>query len=76
MGLLNVTSQQFKVIHTPVPAPVALTFDVSRGSYYWADIRGSIYKSDGRQSWSTFNGELVQDVVALFFFLSLEVLWQ
>nr|XP_033952184.1 low-density lipoprotein receptor-related protein 2-like isoform X8 [Pseudochaenichthys georgianus] len=57
MGLFNVTSQQFKVIHTPVPAPVALTFDVSRGSYYWADIRGSIYKSDGRQSWTTFNGE-------------------
>ncbi|XP_034085132.1 low-density lipoprotein receptor-related protein 2 isoform X2 [Gymnodraco acuticeps] len=57
MGLLNVTSQQFKVIHTPVPDPVALTFDVFRGWYYWADNRGSIYKSDGRQSWATFTGE-------------------
>ncbi|KAK1884357.1 Low-density lipoprotein receptor-related protein 2 [Dissostichus eleginoides] len=57
MGLLNVTSQQFEVIHTPVPDPVALTFDVSRGWYYWADNRGSIYKSNGRQSWTTFTGE-------------------
>ncbi|XP_033978973.1 low-density lipoprotein receptor-related protein 1B-like [Trematomus bernacchii] len=57
MGLLNVKSQQFEVIHTPVPDPVALTFDVSRGWYYWADNRGSIYKSNGQQSWTTFTGE-------------------
>ncbi|KAK5851838.1 hypothetical protein PBY51_023361 [Eleginops maclovinus] len=57
IGLLNVKSQLFEVIHTPVPDPVALTFDIARGWYYWADNRGSIYKSNGRQSWTTFTGE-------------------
>nr|XP_033502272.1 low-density lipoprotein receptor-related protein 2-like isoform X2 [Epinephelus lanceolatus] len=57
IGLLNVKTQQFEVIHTPVPDPVALTFDVARGWYYWADNHGSIIKSDGRNSWTIYTGE-------------------
>lgn len=56
IGLLNVKSQQFEVIQTPVSDPVALTFDVARGWYYWADNQGSIYKSDGQHSWTIFSG--------------------
>ncbi|XP_044029701.1 low-density lipoprotein receptor-related protein 2-like isoform X2 [Siniperca chuatsi] len=57
IGLLNVKSQQFEVIQTPVFDVVALTFDVDRGWYYWADNYGSIYKSDGQHSWTVYTGE-------------------
>ncbi|XP_038589289.1 very low-density lipoprotein receptor-like [Micropterus salmoides] len=57
IGLLNVKSQQFEVIQTPVSDPVALTFDVAHGWYYWADNQGSIYKSDGQHSWTIFSGD-------------------
>lgn len=56
IGLLNVKSQQFEAIQTPVLDPVALTFDVARGGYYWADSRGIIYKSDGQQSSTIYTG--------------------
>lgn len=56
LGLLNVKSQQFVAIHSPVLDPVALTFDVARGWYYWADSHGSIYKSDGQHSWTIYTG--------------------
>ncbi|KAM7369179.1 hypothetical protein PAMP_013472 [Pampus punctatissimus] len=57
IGLLNVQSQQFEVVQTPLFDPVALTFDIVRGSYYWADGHGSIYKSDGRKSLTIYTGE-------------------
>ncbi|CAK6954678.1 low-density lipoprotein receptor-related protein 2-like isoform X6 [Scomber scombrus] len=57
IGLLSVKSQQFAVVQTPPSEPVALTFDIARGWYYWANSSGSIYKSDGWQSWTIFTGE-------------------
>lgn len=60
IGLLSVKSQQFAVVQTPPSEPVALTFDIARGAYYWADS-GSIYKSDGRQSWTIYTGKLTKD---------------
>ncbi|XP_028456831.1 low-density lipoprotein receptor-related protein 2 isoform X2 [Perca flavescens] len=57
IGLLNVKSQQFEVIHTPVSDPVALTFDVAQGWVFWADIHGSIYKSNGEHGWTIYIGE-------------------
>nr|XP_019937311.1 PREDICTED: low-density lipoprotein receptor-like [Paralichthys olivaceus] len=57
IGLLNVKSQQFEVVMTAVIDPVAVTFDVARGWYFWANGRGSIFKSDGRRSWTTYTGE-------------------
>lgn len=58
VGLLNVKSQQFEVVQTLAFDPVALAFDAVRGRFFWADSRGSIYKSDGRQSWTTYTGQL------------------
>ncbi|XP_034564755.1 low-density lipoprotein receptor-related protein 2-like isoform X2 [Notolabrus celidotus] len=57
IGLLNVASQKFEVIQTLVLDPVALTFDVARGWYYWADNQGNIYKSDGKKKWTINTGE-------------------
>ncbi|XP_042365557.1 low-density lipoprotein receptor-related protein 2-like [Plectropomus leopardus] len=57
VGLINVKTQQFEVIHTPVADPVALTFDIARGWYYWADNHGSIYRSDGQQTQTIYTGE-------------------
>lgn len=58
IGLLNVETRQFEVIQTRVSDPVALTSDVARGVFYWADSHGNIYKSDGKQSWTIYTGEL------------------
>ncbi|XP_027134468.1 low-density lipoprotein receptor-related protein 2 isoform X7 [Larimichthys crocea] len=57
IGLLNVKSLQFDAIQTTMSDPVALTFDVTRGWYYWADNQGSIYKSDGQNSSTIYTGE-------------------
>lgn len=56
IGLLNVKSLQFDAIQTTMSDPVALTFDVTRGWYYWADNQGSIYKSDGQNSSTIYTG--------------------
>ncbi|KAK2818981.1 hypothetical protein Q5P01_024542 [Channa striata] len=57
IGLLNVKTQQFEMIQTPVFDPVALTFDIARGWYFWADSHGSIYKNDGQHSRIIYTGE-------------------
>ncbi|KAM8744391.1 uncharacterized protein AB9X84_018373 isoform 3-T3 [Acanthopagrus schlegelii] len=57
IGLLNVKSQQFEVIQTAVFDLMAVTFDVARGWYYWADNQGNIYKSDGQHSSTIYTGE-------------------
>uniref|UniRef100_A0A3B5QJA8 Si:dkey-88l16.4 n=1 Tax=Xiphophorus maculatus TaxID=8083 RepID=A0A3B5QJA8_XIPMA len=42
----NVKSKQFTAIKAPVSDPVASTYDITRGWYYWADGSGSIYKTN------------------------------
>lgn len=54
--LLNVESGQVELIQSLVSHPVALSFDVARGWYYWADDRGSIYRSHGRRTTTLFTG--------------------
>lgn len=56
LGLLNVKSLQFNAIKASVFEPVASAYDIARGWYYWADGGGSIYKTNGRSSWTTFTG--------------------
>ncbi|XP_043952272.1 low-density lipoprotein receptor-related protein 2-like isoform X1 [Gambusia affinis] len=56
IGLLNVKSKQFTAIKAPVSDPVASTYDITRGWFYWADGSGSIYKTNGRNTWTTFTG--------------------
>lgn len=65
LGLLNVKSQQFEVIQSPVSDPVALAFDVVRGWYFWADSSGSIYKSDGKQTLTAYTGQSNKTVCLL-----------
>ncbi|XP_061603255.1 low-density lipoprotein receptor-related protein 2 isoform X2 [Phyllopteryx taeniolatus] len=57
VGLLNVKSQQFDVLQTLKLNPVALTYDIARGHYYWADETGHIYKSDGQRSVTIYAGQ-------------------
>lgn len=54
--LLHVDSGHVDFIQTLESDPVALTFDVARGWYYWADDRGNIYRSDGKHSSTLFAG--------------------
>ncbi|XP_061782869.1 uncharacterized protein [Nerophis lumbriciformis] len=58
VGLLNVKSQRFDVVQSLLFNPVALTYDIARGCYYWADGAGRIYKSDGQRSRTIYTGEL------------------
>lgn len=51
-------SRHFDVVQTLVPNPVALTSDVAQGLFFWADNKGNIYKSDGQQSSTLYNGQL------------------
>lgn len=55
-ALLHVDSGQVDFIQTLGSDPVALTFDVARGWYYWADNHGNIYRSDGQRSSTLFTG--------------------
>lgn len=59
VGLVNVKSRHFDVVQTSVSDPVALTFDVARGLFFWANNLGNIYKSDGQQSSTFFSGLLL-----------------
>lgn len=56
-------SQQFEVIQSPELSPVVLTFDVAKGWIYWADDKGSIYKSDGQKIWTIYTGKYVFDLL-------------
>lgn len=58
MGLLNVKSQQFDIVKSSVFDPVAFTYDIIKGWFYWADKRGNIHKSNEDHSWKTFSGQL------------------
>ncbi|XP_077353898.1 uncharacterized protein lrp13b isoform X2 [Festucalex cinctus] len=57
VGLLTVKSRRFDVLQPIKFNPVALTYDIARGHYYWADDMGVIYKSDGQRSWTIHAGE-------------------
>lgn len=58
MGLVNVKSRHFDVIQTLASNPVALTSDVAKGLFFWADNIGNIYKSDGQRSSTLYSGAL------------------
>ncbi|XP_061656895.1 low-density lipoprotein receptor-related protein 2 isoform X2 [Syngnathoides biaculeatus] len=57
LGLLNVKSQRFDVLQTLKFNPVALTYDIARSYYYWANDAGQIYKSDGKRSRTIYAGQ-------------------
>ncbi|XP_076019764.1 low-density lipoprotein receptor-like [Genypterus blacodes] len=57
LGLLNLKSQQFEVIQNLGSEPVALTFDLLRGRYYWADGQGRLFQTDGRSRTMIYSGQ-------------------
>lgn len=56
MVLLNVKSGQVEPIQKLEADPVALAFDAARGWFYWADERGSIYRSSGQRAITLYTG--------------------
>lgn len=64
--LLHVKSGRVELLQTLESDPVALAFDVARGWYYWADDRGSIYRSSGQHATTRYAGELSWKVALLF----------
>ncbi|KAM8873175.1 uncharacterized protein ACB058_004818 isoform 2-T2 [Synchiropus picturatus] len=57
IGLLDVKTRQLKSIGVLQFDPVALTFDIARGLYYWADEQGTLYKSNGQQTSIIYKGQ-------------------
>lgn len=55
--LLQVTTGQVEFIQALQSDPVAWSFDVARGRFYWADGRGNIYRSDGQHNTTLHTGE-------------------
>lgn len=55
--LLQVKTGQVELVQTLQSDPVAWSFDVARGRFYWADGRGRIYRSDGQHSATLHTGE-------------------
>ncbi|XP_062334145.1 very low-density lipoprotein receptor-like [Osmerus eperlanus] len=44
LGLINLKTLQFKVVHSMSADPITLAYDLTRRSLYWADDQGNIYK--------------------------------
>lgn len=63
--LLDVRSGQVELIQTLESDPVALAFDAARGRCYWADGRGSIYRSSGQHALTLHTGRLSGNVAAV-----------
>ncbi|XP_056434326.1 low-density lipoprotein receptor-related protein 2 isoform X4 [Gadus chalcogrammus] len=56
LGLVGLKGQAFKTLWTADSEPLALTFDLVRGWYYWAEGQGSIFKTDGRKNHTVYTG--------------------
>lgn len=44
LGLINLKTLQFKVVHSMSADTLTLAYDLTRRSLYWADDQGNIYK--------------------------------
>ncbi|CAL8280063.1 unnamed protein product [Merluccius merluccius] len=55
--LVGLDSQPLETLWTADSDPLAVTFDLGRGWYYWADGQGSIYKTDGKKSDTVYAGQ-------------------
>ena len=53
---MGLDSQPFETLWTADSDPLAVTFDLARGWYYWADGQGFIYKTDGKKSDTVYAG--------------------
>ena len=62
LGLVGLKGQAFKTLWTADSEPLAVTFDLVRGWYYWVEGQGSIFKTDGRKNHTVYTGGLVRFV--------------
>ncbi|XP_042171133.1 low-density lipoprotein receptor-related protein 2-like isoform X1 [Oncorhynchus tshawytscha] len=57
IGFLNLRTLRFESIQSIGYDPLALAFDLSRSSFYWADDQGNIYKAKEQQRRILYHGQ-------------------
>ncbi|XP_055731656.1 low-density lipoprotein receptor-related protein 2-like [Salvelinus fontinalis] len=57
IGFLNLKTLRFESIQSIGYDPLALAFDLSRSSFYWADDQGNIYKAKEQKSRILYHGQ-------------------
>ncbi|XP_031672309.1 low-density lipoprotein receptor-related protein 2 isoform X3 [Oncorhynchus kisutch] len=57
IGFLNLKTLRFESIQSIGYDPLALAFDLSRSSFYWADNQGNIYKAKEQQRRILYHGQ-------------------
>ncbi|XP_052368361.1 prolow-density lipoprotein receptor-related protein 1-like isoform X17 [Oncorhynchus keta] len=57
IGFLNLKTLRFESIQSIGYDPLALAFDLSRSSFYWADDQGNIYKAKEQQRRILYHGQ-------------------
>ncbi|XP_076158573.1 uncharacterized protein lrp13b [Alosa pseudoharengus] len=58
IGLLNLKTRQIENLYTADQDPVAITYDLARGSIYWADDQGRIFKAEGQRITTLYQGQM------------------
>ncbi|KAG5261796.1 hypothetical protein AALO_G00288490 [Alosa alosa] len=58
IGLLNLKTRQIENLYTADRDPVAITYDLARGSIYWADDQGRIFKAEGQRITTLYQGQM------------------
>ncbi|KAL2087738.1 hypothetical protein ACEWY4_016566 [Coilia grayii] len=58
IGLLNLKTRQIENLYIADGVPVAITYDLARGSIYWADERGNIYRAKGKRVSTLYSGQM------------------
>lgn len=56
IGLLNLKTRQVENLFTADREPVAITYDMARGTVYWANDQGLIYKAQGQTINTLYQG--------------------
>ncbi|XP_042168444.1 low-density lipoprotein receptor-like, partial [Oncorhynchus tshawytscha] len=57
IGFLNLETLRFESLQSIGYDPLALAFDLSRSSFYWADDQGNIYKAKEQQRRILYHGQ-------------------
>ena len=63
IGLLNLKTRKIENLYTADRKPVAITYDLARGTIYWADEQGRIYKAQDQKISTLYDGEFASVVV-------------
>ncbi|XP_062383968.1 low-density lipoprotein receptor-related protein 2-like isoform X2 [Sardina pilchardus] len=56
--LLNLRTRQIGNLYITDRDPVAITYDLARGTVYWADDQGRIFKGEGQKIRTLFQGQM------------------